>query len=305
MSEVNILNRCAGLNNRIDPSAIPVDHETGATDLTSAVDIIITDAHKIERRPTRKKLIDGSFHSGYSHAADLSLVVQENTSDAALMRFNPDETLTGLRSGLTKNLRMAYVRAGFWYYYCNTKENGVVKEDGLSYAWPSYDPPTEVTRELSPAPVGGKLAFLSGRIFVVVDDTIYWSLPHEPGLFDLERFVRHTSKVLMIKPVLGGMFVSTERETLFYTGVDPEQWDSIPVLPYPAIEWSDSIDYLQTSRLGVDMRGNSAFWFSENGLIAGLPSGDVINLTEDKMIYPESTEAAALLFHDKLIYTMR
>ena len=305
MSEVSVIYRTTGLNNLLEPGAIPADHETGVSALATAVDVVITDALKIERRRPIKQVIAGDFHSGYCHASPLAVCVQEITGQAALMRINPDLTLTGLRDGLTKNRRMSFVRAGQWHYYTNGRENGVIKEDGLSYIWPTYDIPEKVTGELSAAPVGDKLAFLSGRIFVVVGDTIYWSLPHEPGLFDLEWYSRFKSRILMIKPVLAGMFVSTETETFFLPGIDPEEWSQVPVLPYPAKEWADATDYIQASRLGIDATGNAAVWFSENGVIAGLPSGGVANLTEKEIVFPEVETAAGLIYNNKFIYTMR
>jgi len=305
MKLVPVIVRASGINNKVDPGSIGYDLDNGIADLATAVNVVITDKHRIERRQGRNKIADGEFHSIYSHASNFTAVIKELSTEAALMRVNKDYSLTGLRDGLTKDKRTAFVRAGFWYYYCNGVENGVVKEDGLSYIWPTYDAPTVFTRSFSPAPVGDHLAFFSGMILVSVGDTIYRSEPHEPGLFDLEQFNRFTSKVLMIKPVLSGVFVSTEEETLFLPGTDPQEWESIPVLPYPALEWSEATDYIPATRLGIDMKGNVALWVSKKGVIAGLPSGDVINLTEDKIVFEESTKAASMLYKDKIVYTMR
>jgi len=302
---VPVITRSSGLNNKSEAGTITYDTQNGVSDLASAVNVIVTDAGRIERRRVKKRVIEGEFHSIYSHASDFTAVIQENTNDAALMRINPDYSLTGLRSGLTKDKRTSFVRAGAWYFYTNSKENGVIKEDGLSYSWPSYEVDERKTREFSAAPVGSHLAFFSGCIFVTVGDTVFRSEQYEPGMFDLESFNRFSSRVIMIKPVMSGMFVSTETETLFLPGTEPAEWSSTPVLPYPAIEWSESTDYVQASRLGFDMSGNCALWFSEKGVIAGLPSGDIVNLTEEKMVFPSATKAASLLYKDKLIFNMR
>lgn len=300
-----IIVRSAGLDNTLDPISIEYSVDKGVASLSMAVNVVVTDAGRIERRPGKKLIRAGNYHSLYAGSNVDSFVIMELAGDGNLMRMNSDYSLIGLRDGLTKFKRMDFIRVVNRFYYTNTCENGFVGEDGISHPWPVYIGDDKTTRKFSPAPVGKHLGFFIGRLFVAVGDTLYWSEEFEPGLFDMENnFIKYRSEILMVKSVDEGLFVSDEEDTYFVAGRDPVEFDNKVVLPYPSIEWGDPTNYIKSTSAGFDVNGNTALWVSAKGIVAGLPDGTA-NLTDDKIDFPDAIQACSVLYNNKLFYTLR
>jgi hypothetical protein len=188
-------------------------------------------------------------------------------------------------------------QVGAQTFYSNGVENGVI-EDGISTAWPVHSHVgADTTRSFSAAPVGTHIAWFAGRMLIAEDNVLWISEPFAYGKFNQAKgFVLFGSTIRIVKPVQTGVFVSDANKTWFLEGTDPAQWVQKKVTDFPGHEWSDAIGHLESGEL----RG-SAVWSSDHGLIVGLLDGTILNVTEEKLIYPAGSVGASLIDKEIII----
>ena len=282
---ITIFSGGTGLNIVQDPVRIPYQ-KNGLSDEQVAVNVTIDQSYRMNTRKGVQSLQSGAYHSLFCDGGDC-FVVQGDS----LYQVAADGSLKGIRSGLTEDARMDFSQVGDTTYYMNGHELGWIN-GGTSYVWSKgiYTGP-DTNRVFSGPMAGQHLAELAGRMFIAQENIVWWSEPFNFGLFNkAESFAQFHTKAIMLKPVDNGMFVSTERHTYFLEGVNPKGWKAHKVAGYPAIEWTDAIDYVNSMDLGFDFAGLCPVWASREGAIFGMPSGQVLNLNKEKMIYPESAK---------------
>lgn len=281
---ITIFSGGTGLNTVEDPVRIPAQ-KNGLSDLQVAVNVSIDQSYRMNSRRGVSQLQSGSYHSLFCDGGDCFVMKGDS-----LYQIAEDGSLKGIRSGLT-DAKMDYTQTGDRTYYTNGYEFGYV-QGGTSYVWKkgTYQGP-DTNRVFSGPMPGNHITDFAGRIFISQENVIWYSEPFDFGLFNkAESFVQFYTKILMMKPVASGMFVSTERGTYFLEGVNPKGWKVRQVFGYPAIEWSDAVDYVNSVDLGFEIPGLCPIWASSEGAIMGFPTGDVINLNKEKIIYPEGAK---------------
>ncbi len=290
MSRLPLLEGCSGLNTVVDPVRLPYSRKTGISDLGVAVDVKIDETGRIGRVDGFSSLESGGFHSLFCDAGDC--FVGKTT---ALYQVTTSLTTTGVRSGLSGD-RIAYTQDADKTYYSNGSQNGVI-EGGISSSWAKDENlGPDTSKYLTAAPVGHHLAVAFSRMFVTQDDVLWWSEVFRYGLFNQSvNFVRFPSKILMVKPVDSGLFISDRKKTYFLNGTNPHGFGQRTVATYPAYEWSDAIDYVDGLEIGLDSPGLCALWSSPEGAIVGTASGQLININKSKIIYPEDGQVGASL----------
>jgi len=290
MDPVTLLHGCTGLNTVVDPVRLPYDSKAGVSDLGVAVNIRIDETGRVSRVDGFSSVDTGSYHSLFCDGGDC--FVGKGT---ALYQVGMDLSVTGVRSGLSGD-RITYAQSGNRTYYSNGTQNGYI-ESGISRPWNKDDYlGPDSAKYFSAAPVGNHLAFAFSRMFVSEDDVLWWSEPFRNGLFNKAiNFVRFSTKILMLKPVASGCFISDEKRTYFLRGTDPHQFIQEIVANYPAYEWSDAIDYVDGMEIGLDSSGLCAFWSSPEGAILGTANGQIVNMNKAKIIYPEDGQSGASL----------
>ncbi len=288
-SPVIIFSGALGLNTVVDPVRVSYDPETGVSDLGVAINIRLDDTGRPGRVDGFSSVEPGEFHSLFCDGGDCFV-----GKDTALYQVAGDLTTTGIRSGLSGD-RISYTQAVDKTYYSNGLQNGILK-DGISTPWvkDEYLGP-DTSKYLTAAPIGHHLATAFSRIFIAEDDVLWWSEAFRYGLYNQAiNFVRFPSKILMVKPVASGLFVSDRSKTYFLSGTDPHSFIQRMVATYPAHEWSDAIDYVEGMDIGLEP-GLCAMWTSPEGAVLGTPSGQLININKSKIIYPENCQSGASL----------
>ncbi|MEO5333032.1 MAG: hypothetical protein H7839_13515 [Magnetococcus sp. YQC-5] len=163
-----------------------------------------------------------------------------------------------------------------------------------------------------PVPPGHIIRFYRGRVYIAVDNLVFYSEP-TPNLhhFSDENVFQFDSKILMIEPVADGIYIA-DGETFFLSGTDPEEMSIIKVGQTKIIPGSSIV--IDAKYLGVDkIQGAVAAWFAEKeGLIVGLSNmnGDLLKLTSSQFAVPEGNEGTGLAFRkyngiDQLVATFR
>lgn len=274
-----------GLNTVTDPTRINYDVETGISDLGVAINVKIDETGWVSRREGYGLIYSGSVHSLYSDG-DMCVFV----SDSTLYQLMEDYSSVPLRV-LTRNLRMAYTQVNGDFYYTNGVDFGIVRSQGVPIDWVALPYVGQETNRVFDGPrAGNHLAFLGGRVFVAEDNILWWSEPFAFSWFDRTRnALQFYSDIRMVKAVAEGLFVSDNEYTYFISGTDPKEFTQSIVAPYPAVEWSDAIDYVEAQEIGLDNSGLGlcALWASLEGACLGTARGVFINLNKKKVIYPE------------------
>lgn len=309
---IPIFTGTAGLNTVLDPQRLLQASQRATTnrrdteaviELAVAVNVSIDDRGLVTLRKGDTLAQAGSFHSLFCDGGDC-FVIQERTEDAALMQVGTDFSLSGVRSGLTKNHRMSFTDSGNTTYYSNGLQNGVITA-GASYDWPVdvYNGP-ETNLQLSAAPVGNHIAFKPGGLMLIAVGPVLWinHFPYIFGLYSLARgFVNFASDIRMICPVAGGVFVSDSTSTWFLRGTSWFDFVQVQVATYPALEWSLAYDKVKLQDMGFDVPGFGRIWASTEGVCVGTDDGTLINLTDGQIKYPSGYSSAACLVTDSHI----
>jgi hypothetical protein len=278
----NLFKRISGLNSVNDPVDIGYDPETGVSDAQVAVDCILTDRGRIGRAPGFVQNQSGAYHSLFCDGGDC--FVGKTTS---IYKVSPDKEVVGIRSGMSGE-RVSWAQVGAHTYYGNGTEKGHI-EKGVSDSW-AVGTYTGVDTDyfITEAPIPHHLAYGYSRLFIARDNAVFWNL--EPGEYDkyvLDQHWMYPTKVVLLATVAGGVFVSDQQRTYFRqrTG-DPNDSPEIIVANHPAYEWSMATEMVEGSEIGLEP-GLCRLWVSPEGLICGTPNGQHINLTKEKIIYPE------------------
>jgi len=294
-----------GLNTVLDPERLSqgTEDDPGMVELAVAVNVSIDDRGLVTLRNGDTLAGSGEFHSLFCDGGDC-FVVQERTEDAAIMQVAGDLSLSGVRSGLTKNRRMSFAQVNGDTYYSNGIQNGFIRS-GISSAWPinTYEGP-ETNLNFSPAPVGSHIAFKPGGLMLIAVGPVLWinHFPYIFGLYSLARgFVQFASDIRMICPVAGGVFVSDSTATWFLRGTSWFDFVQVQVATYPALEWSLAHDRVKLQDMGFDAPGFGRIWASTEGVCVGTDDGTLINLTDGQIKYPSGYSSAACLVTDSHI----
>lgn len=142
-------------------------------------------------------------------------------------------------------------------------------------------------------PAGDVIGYHAGRLYIGQGDVLWHTDPLQYHHVDARHgYVPVNGQVTMLATVEGGLFVGTDRETVFLEGTDPAQMfvrhrsasavlrGSLVFLP-GALVFDGS---LPISRV--------PFWTSATGVCAGLPDGSVREITAKRFTVPSAVRAA-------------
>lgn len=332
--EVTILKGSVGINNVSDPARLKFDSETGLAELQTAVNVEIDDTGRISRRKSTLLLtaLTGA-HSMFSYRDDCLIAAA-----GSLYRVSPDYTLLGLRAGMHQTAKISYAAIDDTIYYSNGYENGIIKLYGLSYTWvkddnlvvtrsgygwdgslgdgwdesfkASWDESFGVEEIASPGneysgpldthkyyapPVGHLLMAAHGRMYIADGNVVWESEPFAYSLFRMSRgFYQFGSRITMMVPVPGGFFVG-DQDGAYFIDLERNKIKVSSSRPYQG----SSVVLAPNVLSGLEIEGEAALWSSPGGLIIGTASGSVVNITQDKLIFPDGlTEGSTILRPD-------
>lgn len=306
MKTVTLFAGTRGLNTIVDEVRLGIDFETGECDLAKAVNITIDRSGRISRRVGYSLAAVGSYHSLFCDGGPC-FVIQERANDAAIMQVASDLSLSGVRSSLTKGLRMAFWQDGPTTYYSNSKENGIIV-DGISAPWPDHTHHVgpETSRMFFQAPVGTHINVGHGRMWIFEGKILWFSEPFAYGKFDMARgYIPLHSAGRMVRCVDNGVWVSDSHSTYFMEGTSPGEMVPRVRAPYPMLEWSDSITKVNASEYGFEWSpGQSVVAISTEGLCLLGPGGEFDNIGKRKILMPHhAKEGATLVRGDNVIHS--
>lgn len=138
------------------------------------------------------------------------------------------------------------------------------------------------TQFKSPAPAGQVVGLYGGRSYIAQGSVLFYSDPFEYELFDLRsNFIQFESNIRIFAPVNDGVFIATDKETVFLTGRDPKEFVSITVLNHGGVQ--GTLVYPSNDKLTAEgVQGIAAMWVSRVGVCLGTTGGNLVNLTGDR-----------------------
>jgi len=297
MAKVTIFKKSVGVDTSVDPSEIDYNPDNGTSALATGINIDITNSGRVEMTQTGYLQFDiGSFHSVWRDTGDAFCGGGSN-----LYLINRDRSKTLIRSGLSGR-RIDYTQIGPETYFGNGVDHGMMLS-GMALPWPSTTNLLEKNNVLEPVPPPEHLAEFAGRIYFSIDNMFAWTELLVYGVYaPSANIILFGSRIRMIKPVDGGIFVSTDNNTWFLSGDDPHKFvQSRRPVGLPAHEWSVETQYRDGLEIGLSSPGKCAFWSCDHGQCAGLPNGSVIIINKDKIALSKGTRGATLLYGDQLI----
>lgn len=297
-----LLKGSTGLNTVVDPVRIPYDWRTGISDLAVAINVTLDPSGRINRRKGYDlKIALSNCHSLFCDGGEAVFVRASN-----LYLLESDHTYR-LLTALSNNRHMAYAQVGNRIYYTNNQDYGYI-ENGIKCTWSKatdYVGPTTYKTFVGPF-AGNHLAFWKGRMYISKDNNLWWSQYLAVDWYDKARNWQYfNTHIRMVKPVMGGLYVSTEKAIYYLGGENPKQFEKIKKTTYPALEWSDAIDYVNGEDIpNLGFVGPCALWVTTEGAMIGSPNGEIKNLNRDKVVYPKGTKGASLLRGLNFIHTI-
>lgn len=153
------------------------------------------------------------------------------------------------------------------------------------------------TQFLQPLPPGQLLAAYGARLWMAIDRTLMYAEAFRYGLCKPTSGFKFGGRITLLQPTgdkrSAGLFVGAGRRTHFLTG-DPETAERDTVYPHGVVEGSGRT--VPGSLFGLDYAGPVAFWLATNGVCcAGLPTGQVLPLTEGQVVIPGAERVATLI----------
>lgn len=135
------------------------------------------------------------------------------------------------------------------------------------------------------------------HLVMAVGNMVVFTRAMFPHLVDYEHDAFHFSEpVTMIEPVEDGLYIGADR-VYWLGGTDLKEMRQVPVSKYRVVPFASKV--VQGSIFDVDVFGNIAVWFDEQGFSKGLPGGEVRHSFEDKIAVPNYASGAMMLREER------
>ena len=280
------------------------------SELETAINVDLDDAGQIRRRRGYHKVLSGNFHSIYSDATGLVLVVK----DGVLSKILPNYTTVSLLSGFNSQ-PLDYVRVADDVYFSSASTSGKYNVvSGAVSAWgatggngtwlsPVVNPTStlgQVNGKLIGAPpMATSLTYYNGRIYLANGTTLWATEPFLYNYIDrTSSFVQFEADITMLETVTDGIYVGTETNVYFLQGntfpMPRTPLMSYGVLPRSAVQVPAELIKPQIEQSQQFQAKNAVMFLTKSGVVAGFDGGVLYNLTQAEVILPDATSAATM-----------
>jgi len=262
--------------------------ELDQTELVEAINVDIDKSNRILLREGRTIKLSGSYSNLWANGYIILATYGGN-----LVSVNPDFTTATILRVDVGNEKMSYVTVNDIVVYSNNMVIGYVK-NGADYAFPL---PTDTFK--FPLIPGHLLEYYRGRLFIARGNVIWHSdvMAKRFGSLDKRSNGRQLpSRILLMKAVDDGLWLSDETAIYYASGVDPYTLNLAKIKDYPAIfGMADQVDgQLMSSR--IPLIGTSFMIGTASGVCYIGNGGFFMNITEKGYEMPRGT-SGTMLFH--------
>ena len=297
-----VIQEFAGLKNTVTAERL------GPKEQAVARNIDLDDVGQMHRRRGYTRVATGRFHSLFQSTARIYGV-----SNDALGIIRPNYTFVPLRTSIG-SARLAYVEVAGDVYFSSALSSGVIRADQTVDNWgavtsagtwlsPVVNPTTTLSpvggRLLGRPPLATALAYLNGRIYLA-DGATVWAT--ELFLYDYvdktKTFLQFESDVTLVGSVSDGLYVGTTTGVWFLSGPFNEMKRvnimSSAALPGSLVYLPAELVDTQMLKLPQTNSKNAVLFLTTAGLCVGFDSGVTFNISQNNVVFPDATSAAAM-----------
>lgn len=277
------------------------------SELEIAQNVDIDDAGQIRSRRGFEKKLTGKCHSLWASSSGTYVV-----KDDVLGTISPGFDFVALKSGIG-DAPLAYVEAAGEVFFSSALTSGRIK-NGVCADWGAYtdqglwlSPVVNPTSTL-PAVRGqwlGKpkmadcLAYFNGRIYMADDNLVWLTLLYNYNYVDRTRnFYQFENPITMLGAVTNGVYVGTEQDIWFLSGTHAEGMKRIPLASYGVLRGSMLSVPAELLKPQLQQETppskNAIVFLTNSGMVAGFDSGEMYNLTQADVLFPDGVSAAAM-----------
>jgi hypothetical protein len=259
----------------------------------SNIDIASSGKGSLRKGPTL--VVAGNYRCGWSDGTQAYAMQGGN-----LVSFN-GASVTVLQSGLSATADMVFEPGITMYRGGSSTINVVCFTNGEVYGMISAGRVVSCVASdedfKHAMPPGQCLCAGGGRMYVGKGAAIYASEPFDMESRD-ERFdtVPFDKTVTMIRRADTGIYVSTLERVYWHPGLDLTQKDLTQAQAHysPAIPGASL--RIHSEKLGLKgVTGHVAVWAAEEGVCCGTDTGQIINISADRVSYAPGKKAALVL----------
>lgn len=300
-----IVGEFSGIRNTVSPERL------GIKELEAAVNIDLDDVGQARRRRGYRKIAAGNWHS-LRDLGDIRVAVVDGVLGFLTNGFQH------IPLGTVGPDPLTYTRVGGVVYFSSRTVSGKIV-DGSIEPWGTTDAggewlspvlrPTATLgaisgKFLTAPPNASEIESYKGRIYLAAGPVL-WAT--ELYLYDKvdasKNFIYLEHDITMVRAVGDGLYVGTTAQLLFLRGTFSEGLKASVVMESPVVRGSSVVvpwsKVHPRARTQPMPEGNGPVFMTGQGICVGLDNGEVYNLTQDHMIFPEAVSAAALYREDQ------
>lgn len=160
------------------------------------------------------------------------------------------------------------------------------------------------TQFASAAPAGSIVEVHGGRAFVVDGSVVWYSDQYALETFrKATNFLQFPGPVQLFASVEDGVFVATDKETWFLSGLDAPAMSLDKRLNYGAVPGTafkfDGQGLVDPEKEQPAAAVPSVVWTTPYGVVSGTKGGTLWNMTEDRFSFPAAQRGAGLVRLDR------
>jgi hypothetical protein len=300
-----VLSQFHGLRNTVTQERL------GLGELEAAVNVDIDDAGQLRRRRGQVRISSAKHHSLVGPIAGQRLAVREgmlgSLSDGYV--FTP-LVWVGLDP-------LTYTAVGNDIYFSSDTVSGKII-DGVALPWGTdggglwISPvmtPTDtlgaiVGRQLKAPPRATEIEAYKGRIYLAAGPVLWATELYAYDHVDKDKnYVLMEHDITMVRAVTDGLYVGTTAALYFLQGVLSKGLQLNPIVTASVVRGSAVVvPYSKVhpqARQGPVPEGEGPVFMTSAGICLGLDGGQVFNLTQERVVFPEAQRAAALYREDQ------
>ena len=300
LPESIVLQRFAGVRNIVGAERLALE------DLETALNVDIDDAGQVRRRRGYALGASGSYHSVRTLGSQVIGV-----KDGALGWIGTDYTFTSLTTVGTPPL--SYAQVGYTTYFSSAAASGKIVDDTVS-AWGALASegtwlspvvtPTDTLgaiggRLLGAPPLATEIEYYKGRIYLAAEKYLWATELYLYDYVDKTRgVIQFEEDITLVRAVEDGVYVGTTKALYFLRGTFAEGLKRETIVESPVIRGSSVV--VPTSKVHPGARqgpmpeGEGAVFLTGDGVMAAFDRGEVYSLTQNRVVFPQATSAAAL-----------